>query len=58
MSSFIWLLLDKDSKVIAVYSDADLAANMKPHVEKKLNLTLTIERRSVNQDIKRVGEEK
>ena len=55
---FVWLLLNKDGHVVALYDDVHLATQMKKPVEEKLKLELTLEKRSVNQDIKRVGEEK
>lgn len=55
MTTKVWLMIDKDKNVVAIYDSEELASKMKSPIEKKLNLELTVEERSVNIDIKMVG---
>jgi len=52
MSRSVYLLVDKDKNVIAIYDDQTLAETMKKPIEQQLNVELKIEKRSINQDIK------
>lgn len=51
----VYLMVDAEKNVIAIYDDADLAIKMHKSVEDKLQIKVTIEKRSVNIDIKMVG---
>lgn len=52
---YVYLLIDADKNVIAVYDDQTLAEKLKKPIEEKLQVQLTIDKRSVNLDIKTVG---
>ena len=51
----IFLLIDSDKNVVAIYDDEAVAIKMREPLEAKLNLKLVVEKRSVNQDIKMIG---
>lgn len=51
----VYLMIDTDKNVVAVYDDETLATKMKTSVEEKLKTKVTIEKRSVNLDIKTIG---
>lgn len=51
----VFLMLDANNNVVAIYTDKILAAKMKKSIEEKLKLELTVEERTVNLDIKMVG---
>jgi len=51
----IFLLIDSDKNVVAIYDDEAVAIKMREPLESKLNLKLVVEKRSVNQDIKMIG---
>ena len=51
----VYLLIDEQNNVVAIYSEQELAEKLKKPVEQKLNVKLRIEKRSVNLDIKTVG---
>lgn len=51
----VYLLIDLNKNVVAIYDDETLAEKMKTSVEEKLNTKVTIEKRSVNIDIKAIG---
>ena len=53
--SKVYILLDSEKNIIAVYDDKNLVENMKKPIEEKLNTTLTIEERSVNLDLALLG---
>lgn len=52
---FVYLVLDPGEKVVAVYDNKEVAELMLASLEEKVGKTLTVDRRSVNQDIKMVG---
>lgn len=52
---YVYLMLDEAKNVVAIYEDEAVAQKLKKPIEEKLNLTLTIEKRSVNPDLKVVG---
>ena len=51
----VYLLLDENGRVVALYDDADLALKMKKPVEDKLNVVLSIEKRTVNLELSVIG---
>lgn len=51
----LFLLIDDESKVIAIYDTKDLAERLKPAIEKRLNVELTIEERTLNPELKLIG---
>lgn len=51
----VYLMIDTEKNVVAVYDDETLAQKMKASVEEKLKTKVTIEKRSVNLDIKTIG---
>jgi len=51
MKKYIYVFIDSDKNIILSYDNLDLAEKMKPHVEKKLNLTLEIVKVIVNPDL-------
>lgn len=51
----VYLMVDKDKNIVAIYTDQIIAKKMKKPIEEKLNLELTLEERSVNLDLKMVG---
>jgi hypothetical protein len=51
----VFLMIDANKNVVAIYSSKELAEKMKTHIEKQLNVALTVEERSVDIDIKMVG---
>lgn len=55
MIDFIFLLTDADKNVVVIYTDEIIAKKMKATVEAKVGKELTIEKRSVNIDVKMIG---
>lgn len=51
----VFLLIDEQNNVVAIYSQQELAEKLKKPIEEKLKVQLRIEKRSVNLDIKTVG---
>lgn len=51
----VYLLIDKDNNVIALYDESELATKMKKPIEEKLKVELTIQKRTVNLDISVIG---
>lgn len=51
----VFLLIDTDKNVVAIYDDETLANTMAGPVEEKLGIKVTVEKRSVNLDIKTIG---
>jgi hypothetical protein len=51
----VYLLLDESREVVALYDNKDLAEKMKKPIEQKFNKKLTIEKRTLNLDIKTIG---
>ena len=52
---FVWLMMNEQNEVVAIYDDATLAQTMLPALEEKFKTKVTVVRRSVNQDIKMIG---
>lgn len=55
MGNYVYLLIDQDKNVLAIYDSENLANILKEPLEKKFNVTLTLERRSMNLSIDNVG---
>jgi len=51
----VYILINSESDIVAVYNDKDLAAKMQPVIEEKIKDTLVIQVFKVNQDIKLIG---
>jgi hypothetical protein len=51
----VYILLDSESNVIAVYDNKDIAAKMLPVIEAKINDKLVLQIFKMNQDIKLIG---
>ena len=51
----VYLLLDETGRVIALYDDADIALKMKKPIEDKLQVILSIEKRTVNLELSVIG---
>jgi hypothetical protein len=51
----VYILLDSESNVVAVYDDKDLAAKMLPVIEEKINDKIVLQVFKMNQDIKLIG---
>lgn len=51
MKKFVYLMVDEEKNPIIAYDRIDLATKLKPHIEKKLNLTLEIIKVRVNPDL-------
>lgn len=52
--TFVYLLVNSEKEVVAIYDDETLAKLMRDALTEKFGV-LSIERRSVNQDIKMIG---
>lgn len=52
---YVYLIVNNEKNVVAVYDDETLAKTMKVPLEEKFETQLVIEKRSVNQDIKMIG---
>jgi len=53
--SSVYLLIDTEKNVVAVYDDENLAKKMKKPLEEKFKKELTVDKRSLNQDVSLVG---
>lgn len=51
MKKYIYLLIDENLNVVVAYDRSDLATQLKPHIEKKLNVVLTISKVRINPDL-------
>lgn len=51
----IYLLIDDENKVLAVYDNKDLAERLKPAIETRLNVELIMEERVLNPELKLIG---
>lgn len=51
MKKYIYLLIDEEKNVVAAYDRIDLINTLKPHIEKKLDVELTMEKVRVNVDL-------
>lgn len=51
----LFLLIDDEGKVLAIYDNKDLAERLKPAIESRLNVELTLEERILNPELKMVG---
>lgn len=51
----LFLLIDEEKNVIAIYENKDLAERLKEPIERKLNVELTVQERTLNPDLKVVG---
>ena len=51
----VYLLIDKEKNVVAVYSSKDLAVKMKKPIETKFNVELMIDERTVDLDLSKIG---
>jgi hypothetical protein len=51
----VYLLSDVEKNVVAIYDNEELANKMKKPIEEKLKVELTIEKRSINLDLKVIG---
>lgn len=51
----VYLMIDENKNVVALYSDETIASKMKLPIEEKLKVKLTIEKRSINLDLKVIG---
>lgn len=51
MKKYVYLLIDTERNVIAAYDTIELIQTLKEHIEKKLNVELTVEKVRVNPDL-------
>jgi hypothetical protein len=51
----VYLLINPEKDVVAIYDNEEMALKLKSHIETKLNTKLTIEKRSVNLDLGVIG---
>lgn len=51
----VFLLIDENKNVVALYDSADLAQKMQKPIEEKLNVKVTIEKRTVNLELSTIG---
>lgn len=51
----VFLLIDEEKNVVAIYDNEEFALKLKVPIEEKLSKKIHIEKRTVNQDIKVVG---
>lgn len=53
---YVWLVIDKESnKVLALYTEADMANKLAPVVAKKSGVDVRVEKRTLNLPIEQVG---
>lgn len=53
--SIVYLLIDENKNVVALYDNLELATKLQKPIEDKLNVKLTIEKRTVNLELSVVG---
>lgn len=52
---YVYLLINPEKDVVAIYDSEELAKKVLPHLETKMKTKLTLEKRSVNLDLNTVG---
>ena len=53
---YVWLVIDEvNQKVLAVYSEDDMAKKLAPVIAKKFNTETRVERRTINLELNLVG---
>jgi 3-methyladenine DNA glycosylase AlkD len=56
---FVWLIINANTnEVIAIYTEEELADKMAPHIETRLKVDTFVVRKSVNQELSRIGIDK
>lgn len=56
MMKYVWLVIDKaDQKVLAVYSEDDMAKKLAPVIAKKFDTETKVEKRTINLELNLVG---
>ena len=55
MKRFVHLLIDEEKNVVAAYDRVDLIKTLKPHIEKKLKVKLTVEKVQINVDLANIN---
>jgi len=51
MKRYIYLLIDAEKNIVAAYDRLDLVETLKSHIEKKLNVGLTVQKIRINPDL-------
>lgn len=55
MKRYVYVLVDTENNIEAIYDRSDLAEKLKKPIEDKLGKTLSIEKHRINSDIASIG---
>lgn len=55
MNQFVYILIDEDKNIVAVYENKDVAAVLKPALEEKICKKIEIKKRTLNPEISTIG---